>query len=173
MAQPLMPKATAIWLIENTSLSFAQISAFCDIHPLEIQAIADGESSIGMVGMDPVASGQLTHEEIARCEADPTTFLVLTTPITADSILGKRKGRYTPVSKRQDRPDAIAWVLKFHPEITEAHLCRLLGTTKPTIKAVKSRTHWNSPNIKPKHPVQLGLCTQAELDEAIRASTAA
>lgn len=170
MTTPLMPKATAVWLIENTKLTFGQIAEFCVIHPLEIQAIADGESSVGMVGFNPVTSRQLTIEEIQRCEADPTAHLQLSPPITADSLLGKKRGRYTPVAKRQDRPDAIAWLLKFHPNLTDAQICRLLGTTKPMIKSIRTRTHWNTSNIKPRNPVQLGLCTQSELDAAIEAS---
>ena len=167
MPTPLMPKATAVWLIENTSLTFDQIAEFCNIHPLEIQAIADGESSTGMVGFNPISSQQLTAEEIKRCEADATVRLQLTPPVTADSLLGKKKTRYTPVSKRQDRPDAIAWLLKFHPNLTESQICQLLGTTKPMIKSIRTRTHWNTSNIKPRSPVQLGLCTQNELDAMV------
>lgn len=172
MLTPLMPKATAVWLIENTSLTFAQIAEFCSIHPLEVQAIADGEASVGIVGMNPITSKQLTIEEIKRCEADPTAHLQLTPPITADSLLGKKRTRYTPVSKRQDRPDAIAWLLKFHPNLTDVQICRLLGTTKPMIKSVRTRTHWNTSNIKPRNPVQLGLCTQSELDAIVADTTA-
>ncbi len=170
MQMPLMPKATAVWLIENTGLTFDQIAEFCNIHPLEVQAIADGESSVGMVGFNPITSQQLTPEEIKRCEADPTAHLQLTPPITADSLLGKKKTRYTPVSKRQDRPDAIAWLLKFHPSLSDTQICQLLGTTKPMIKSIRTRTHWNTSNIKPRSPVQLGLCTQTELDAAIEAA---
>ena len=162
-----MPKATAVWLVENTSLTFDQIAEFCHIHPLEIRAIADGESAIGMLGMNPITSGQLTQAEIHRCEKDQAGRLHLTPPVTAESILGKKGARYTPVSKRQDRPDSIAWLLKFYPELSESQICRLLGTTKPMIKAVRSKTHWNSSNIKPRSPVQAGLCSQTELDQAI------
>lgn len=162
-----MPKATAVWLIENTSLTFDQIADFCHIHQLEVRAIADGEAAVGMLGFDPISSGQLTLAEIHRCEADPKEKLHLTPPVTAESILGKKGGRYTPVSKRQDRPDSIAWLLKFYPELTDLQICRLLGTTKGMIKSVRSRTHWNAANIKPHSPVQVGLCTQAELDQAI------
>lgn len=167
MPTPLMPKATAVWLIENTSLTFDQIAEFCNIHPLEIQAIADGESSTGMVGFNPISSQQLTAEEIKRCEVDSTAHLQLTPPVTADSLLGKKKTRYTPVSKRQDRPDAIAWLLKFHPNLTDSQICQLLGTTKPMIKSIRTRTHWNTNNIKPRSPVQLGLCSQSELDTMV------
>lgn len=167
MLTPLMPKATAVWLIENTGLTFDQIAEFCAIHPLEVQAIADGESSAGMVGFNPITSQQLTADEIKRCEADPKAHLQLMPPVTADSLLGKKRTRYTPVAKRQDRPDAIAWLLKFHPNLTDAQICRLLGTTKPMIKSIRTRTHWNTSNIKPRSPVQLGLCTQSELDAVI------
>jgi hypothetical protein len=169
MSLPLMPKATAVWLVENTSLSFEQIADFCGLHSLEIQAIADGEASFNMVGFDPVVSSQLSIEEIKRCEADPTARLSMRPVVTADSVLGKKKGRYTPVSKRQDRPDGIAWLLKFHPHLSESKICTLLGTTRETIKSVKMKTHWNSANIKPRSPVQLGLCSQAELEEALGA----
>jgi hypothetical protein len=168
MSLPLMPKATAVWLIENTALSFEQIAIFCGIHNLEIQALADNEGSVNIVGFDPIASSQLSLDEIHRCEQDPKARLVIREPISADSVLGKKKTRYTPVSKRQDRPDAIAWVIKFHPEIPELAITRLLGTTKPMVRAVKTKTHWNSAQIKPRSPVQLGFCSAAELDEAIR-----
>lgn len=168
MSTPLMPKATAVWLIENTTLTFDQIADFCGLHILEIQAIADGDASVGMMGFNPITSGQLTLDEIKRCEADSTAHLVLTPPITADTILKKKTTRYTPVARRQDRPDGIAWLLKYHPEISEAAICRLLGTTKNMIKSIKTRTHWNTANIKPRNPVTLGLCSQTELDAAIR-----
>ena len=167
MALPLMPKATAVWLIENTALNFDQIADFCGFHSLEIQALADNESSMSMVGFDPIASSQLTLEEIKRCELDPSARLSLRPVVDADSILGKKKGRYTPVSKRQDRPDAIAWLLKYYSEMSEPQICRLLGTTKPMIRSIKSKTHWNSANIKPQSPVQAGLCTQVELDQVL------
>lgn len=167
MTVPLMPKATAVWLIENTTLTFEQVANFCGLHILEVQAIADGEAAVSMIGFDPVTSGQLTAEEIKRCEADSSLSLQLTPPLTADAILGKKTSRYTPVSKRQDRPDAIAWLLKYYPAIPEAQICRLLGTTKNMIIAVRGKTHWNSANIKPRNPVQLGLCTQVELDNLI------
>ncbi len=167
MASPLMPKATAVWLIENTALSFEQIAAFCGLHSLEVQAIADGDVSISMVGLDPISSSQLSLEEINRCENDTSARLVLIPPVNADTILGKKRSRYTPVSKRQDRPDAIAWLVKYYPDMTDGQICRLLGTTKPMIKAVKTKTHWNSANIKPRSPVHLGLCVQVELDKTI------
>src|SRR5882724_3749866 len=162
MAAPLMPKATAVWLVENTSLTFEQIADFCQLHPLEIQAIADGEVANQMQGLDPVANGQTTAEEIERCQADPEARLKLS-PQALPPQLVKHKGpRYTP--------DAIAFLLKSHPELSDAQISKLIGTTKPTIAAVRDRTHWNSPNIKPRHPVGLGLCTLEELDQAINRS---
>ncbi|MFL5268629.1 MAG: DUF1013 domain-containing protein [Stellaceae bacterium] len=172
MAAPLMPKATAVWLVENTSLTFEQIADFCELHPLEIQAIADGEVANQMQGLDPVANGQTTADEIERCQADPEARLKLS-PQALPPQLVKHKGpRYTPVAKRQDKPDAIAFLLKSHPELSDGQISKLIGTTKPTIAAVRDRTHWNSPNIKPRHPVGLGLCTLEELDQAISRSRA-
>lgn len=167
MVTPLMPKATAIWLIDNTKLTFQQIADFCGLHALEIQAIADGESAVGMVGLDPIAAGQLSLEEITRCEENATARLEMLPAVTPDSVLNnKRCGkRYTPMAKRQERPDAIAWVLKHCPEFNDAQICRLLSTTRVLLKSVRDKTHWNMANVKPRHPVQLGLCTQAELDE--------
>lgn len=162
-----MPKATAVWLIENTALSFDQIGEFCKIHPLEIQAIADGEVAIGMVGMDPIMNGQLSRAEIERCQNDPTARLKLAErdiPLPAKRVKGPR---YTPVAKRGDKPDAIAWLVKHHPELPDAVIGKLIGTTKPTINAVRDKSHWNSPNITARHPVVLGLCNQADLDEAV------
>lgn len=167
MALPLMPKATAVWLVENTSLSFEQIAAFCGMHSLEVQAIADGEVAVGMVGLDPIANGQLTKQEIERCEKNEDLRLKL---LVADlpQVASRSKGpRYTPITKRGDKPDAIAWLLKHHPELSDAQVCRLIGTTKPTIAAVRDRTHWNVANIKPRSPVMLGLCSQRELEEAL------
>lgn len=168
MAAPLMPKATAIWLIDNTKLTFEQIAEFCHLHLLEVQAIADGEAAIGMVGYDPIASGQLALVEIQRCELDPSARLQLTPPVTPDSLLGKKGGRYTPVAKRHDKPDAIAWIIKYYPDLSDAQICRLLSTTRNLIKTVRQKTHWNTANIKPRSPVQIGLCTQADLDAAIQ-----
>lgn len=167
MALPLMPKATAVWLVENTSLTFEQIAAFCGLHSLEVQAIADGEVAIGMVGLDPVANGQLTKTEIERCERNQDLRLKLLVPDLPLPTARSKGPRYTPITKRGDKPDAIAWLLKHHPELSDAQLCRLIGTTKPTIAAVRDRTHWNAPNIKPRNPVLLGLCTQRELEEAL------
>ncbi len=166
MALPLMPKATAVWLVENTALSFIQIADFCGLHELEIQAIADGEVGMGMQGLDPVANGQLTSQEIERCAADPKARLKLA---KTDNPIPKAHGkgaRYTPVSKRQDRPDGIAWLLKNHPELQDVQIVKLLGTTKPTIKAIRDKTHWNSANITARNPVTLGLCSEADLEKA-------
>jgi hypothetical protein len=170
MPYPLMPKATAVWLVENTSLTFEQIAEFCGLHQLEIQAVADGEVASQMQGLDPVANGQTTAEEIARCQADPSARLQLSAQAIPPQYVKHKGPRYTPVAKRQDKPDAIAYLLKNHPELSDAQISKLIGTTKPTIAAVRDRTHWNSPNIKPRHPVGLGLCTLEELDGAIARS---
>lgn len=167
MAQPLMPKATAVWLVENTTLTFEQVAAFCGLHELEVQAIADGEVAVGMVGLDPVVNGQLTRKEIARCEANPDLRLQMVVADLPQPVARSKGPRYTPITKRGDKPDGIAWLLKFHPELSEAALCRLIGTTKPTIAAVRDKTHWNAANIKPRSPVLLGLCSARELEEAL------
>lgn len=172
MTAPLMPKATAVWLVENTSLTFEQIADFCGLHPLEIQAIADGEVANQMQGLDPVANGQTTAEEIARCQADPEARLKLSAQAMPPQVVKHKGPRYTPIAKRQDKPDAIAFLLKSHPELSDAQISKLIGTTKPTIAAVRDRTHWNSPNIKPRHPVGLGLCTLDELEDAVRRARA-
>ena len=172
MALPLMPKATAVWLVENTGLTFEQIAEFCGLHALEVQAIADGEVAQGIQGLDPVASGQLTHDEIERVQADPNARLKLSPQAIPPQFVKHKGPRYTPIAKRQDKPDAIAWLVKNYPELSDAQISKLLGTTKPTIAAVRDRTHWNSPNIKPRHPVELGLCTFAELEEAVNRTLA-
>ena len=167
MSQPLMPMATAVWLVDNTTLTFRQVARFCGLHPLEVQGIADGTVAINMVGHDPVTNGQLTQEELDRCQADPSARLQL----VEDDVkaVARTKGpRYTPVSKRQDKPDAIAWLVRNHPELSDLQVSRLVGTTKPTIQAIRDRTHWNSQNIRPQDPVGLGLCKQIELDEAVQ-----
>lgn len=165
--QLLMPKATAVWLVDNTALSFDQIAQFCRMHPLEIKAIADGESHQGIKGLDPVQTGQISREEIARGEADPKHKLKLSEPKVRVPE-AKRKGpRYTPVSKRQDRPNAIYWLVRNHPELKDAQISRLVGTTKSTIEQIRNRTHWNSANLTPMDPVTLGLCTQIDLDMEI------
>ena len=166
-AAPLMPKATAVWLLDNTALSFDQIAEFCKLHPLEIKAIADGDSAQGIKGLDPVATGQLSREQIAEAEANPALSLKLTEPKVAMSSQahgGKKGPRYTPVSRRQDRPNAILWLVRNHPELKDAAIMRLVGTTKSTIQAIRDRTHWNAVNLAPMDPVTLGLTSQLELD---------
>jgi hypothetical protein len=160
----LMPKATAVWLVDNTALSFDQIAHFCKLHPLEVKAIADGESAQGIKGLDPINTGQLTREEIAKAEADPSYMLKLASAKYAVPELRKKGPRYTPVSKRQDRPNAILWLVRNHPELKDAQISRLVGTTKNTIEQIRNRTHWNSANLQPIDPVALGLCTQIDLD---------
>ncbi|MBR9971555.1 DUF1013 domain-containing protein [Magnetospirillum sulfuroxidans] len=167
MALPLMPKATAVWLVENTALSFEQIAEFCGLHSLEVQAIADGEVATGIVGMDPVANGQLVKGEVERCEADPDAHLKLNITDYPQPRAKPKGARYTPVSKRQDRPDALAWLLKHHPELSDSQLCKLIGTTKPTIQSVREKSHWNAANIKPRNPVTLGLCSESDLEKAV------
>jgi len=167
MANPLMPKATAVWLVENTTLTFEQIAEFCGLHRLEVQGIADDEVAIGMVGLDPIAGGQLTQEEIERCEQDPAARLQI---VVKDLPIPSRRGkgpRYTPVTKRGDKPDAIAWLVKNAPNLSDTQISKLIGTTKTTILAVRTRTHETSQTIKPRSPVMLGLCTQSELDDAM------
>jgi hypothetical protein len=167
MSQVLMPKATAVWLIENTPLTFQQISDFCGLHPLEVQSIADGEAAIGMVGYDPITNGQLTKEEIDRCAADTNACLVLA-EVNVPRPIARTKGpRYTPVARRQDRPDAIAWLVKNFPQLSDGQVSKLVGTTKPTINGVRDRTHWNINNIKPRDPVALGLVAREDLTAAI------
>src|SRR5580658_1851645 len=167
MRSPLMPKATAVWLVENTALTFDQIADFCGLHPLEVQAIADGEVAIQMQGLDPVANGQTTAEEIALSQADPDRKLQLSPQAIPQQFVRHKGPRYTPIAKRQDKPDAIMYLLRSHPELSDAQISKLIGTTKPTIAAVRDRTHWNSTNIKPRHPVALGLCSQVDLEAAI------
>jgi hypothetical protein len=166
MTLPLMPKATAVWLIEKTALTFTQIAEFCGMHPLEVQAIADGEVAQGIVGYDPVANGQVTAAEIARCEADADARLKLA-PTALPVPKRLRGARYTPVAKRNDRPDGILYLLRNFPQLTEAQIAKLLGTTKDTIQKVRDRSHWNSANIKPRDPVILGLCSQSDLNSAV------
>ena len=166
MTLPLMPKATAVWLIEKTALTFTQIADFCGMHPLEIQAIADGEVAQGIVGYDPVANIQVTAADIKRCEADPNGRLKLIAS-TLPPPKRQRGARYTPVAKRNDRPDGIAFLLRNYPQLTEAQVGKLMGTTKETIQKVRDRSHWNSANIKPRDPVILGLCSQGDLNAAV------
>src|SRR5579884_698197 len=164
-AAPLMPKATAVWLLENTALTFDQVADFCKLHPLEVKAIADGDAAQGIKGLDPIQTGQLTREQIAEAEANPDVRLKLTPPKVALPASQRRKGpRYTPVSRRQDRPNAILWLVRNHPELRDSAIMRLVGTTKSTIASIRDRTHWNSANLTPMDPVTLGLCTQIDLD---------
>ncbi|MDE0335969.1 MAG: DUF1013 domain-containing protein [Defluviicoccus sp.] len=167
MNNPLMPKATAVWLIENTALTFDQIAAFCGLHELEVQSIADEEVAIGIIGFDPIANGQLTREEIERCNADPGARLEMATQDIPRPSPRTKGPRYTPVARRQDKPDAIAWLVRHCPALTDGQISKLIGTTKPTIVAIRERTHWNMANIKPREPVGLELCTRADLDAAL------
>jgi hypothetical protein len=168
MALPLMPKATAVWLVENTALTFDQIGEFCGLHPLEVQAIADGEVAVQMQGLDPVANGQLTLDEIERCQKDPATRLKIAAEAVPVALVKHRGPRYTPIAKRQDKPDAIAWLLKSHPELSDGQISKLIGTTKPTIQAVRDRTHWNATNIK-----RWGCARSESLTRRLRAPIAA
>ncbi len=174
MANILMPKATAVWLVDNTALTFDQIADFCELHRLEVKGIADGEVAEHMRGVDPVSRGELTRDEISRGEADPKHMLKPASP-KFDKVVAppKRKGaRYTPVSRRSDRPDAISWFLRHHPEISDAQISKIIGTTKNTIEAIRTRSHWNTENLKPVDPVTLGLCTQLELDALVAKTSA-
>ena len=164
MVQLLMPKATAVWLVDNTALTFQQIAHFCGLHPLEVKAIADGESAQGIKGLDPINTGQLTREEIERGEKDAAHVLKISEPKVRVPQAKKKGPRYTPVSKRQDRPNAILWLVRNHPELKDAQISRLVGTTKNTIEQIRNRTHWNSANLQPVDPVALGLCSQIDLD---------
>lgn len=167
---PLMPKATAVWLVDNTALSFDQIAAFCKLHPLEVKAIADGEAAQGIKGLDPVITGQLTREEIEKAQKDPNYRIKLAPPKVVVPEPKRRGPRYTPVSKRQDRPNAILWLVRNHPELKDSQIVRLVGTTKPTIEAIRNRTHWNSAQLTPMDPVTLGICKQMDLDMEVKKS---
>jgi hypothetical protein len=165
----LMPKATAVWLVDNTSMTFDQIADFCGLHPLEVKGIADGEVARDIRGADPISNGQLTREELDAAQSDPAYRMKPQKSRHADVLKTPKKApRYTPVSRRQDRPDAIAWFVRNHPEVTDAQIAKALGTTKATIDQVRNRTHWNATNIKPVDPVSLGLITQLELDALVR-----
>lgn len=168
MNKPLMAKATAVWLVDNTTLSFRQIADFCGLHELEVQGIADGDVATGVKGFDPVAHGQLEPSEIEKGQRDTAYTLKLKHNPAAQGEEKRRGPRYTPLSKRQDRPAAILWLVKFHPELADAQISRLVGTTKPTIAAIRDRTHWNIQNIQPIDPVALGLCRQSELDAEVQ-----
>jgi len=168
MAKPLMAKATAVWLVDNTTISFKQIADFVGMHELEIQGIADGDVAVGVKGFDPVANSQLTQDEIATAENNPLHKLKLKFNAAAAGEEKRRGPRYTPLSKRQDRPNSILWLVKFHPELADAQIAKLVGTTKPTIQSIRERTHWNISNMEPIDPVALGLCKQSELDAAVQ-----
>lgn len=172
MSKPIMAKATAVWLVDNTTISFKQIADFCDLHELEVQGIADGDVAAGVKGFDPIANNQLTQEEIDRAQADPLHQLKLKHYAAAQGEEKRRGPRYTPLSKRQDRPNAILWLVKFHPELADSQISRLVGTTKPTITSIRERTHWNIANMQPVDPVALGLCKQSELDTAVQKAAA-
>jgi hypothetical protein len=165
VAQPLMPHATASWLVENSSLTFEQIAEFCGLHILEVQAIADDTAATKLTGRDPIRAGELTHEEIEKGQADPDYKLQMFKE--PDPVRRTRGPRYTPVSKRQDKPDGINWIIRNHPDVTDGQISKLIGTTRTTIAAIRERTHWNMANIQPKDPVTLGLTTQRELDAAV------
>ncbi len=166
--RPLMARATCVWLVDNTTLNFKQIGEFCGMHELEVQGIADGDVAAGVMGFDPVANNQLTAEEIKACEADPHRHLKLKFNASAVGEEKRRGPRYTPLSKRQDRPAAILWLVRFHPELTDGQIAKLVGTTKPTILTIRERTHWNISGIDPIDPVALGLCRQSELDAEVQ-----
>jgi hypothetical protein len=168
MNKPIMAKATAVWLVDNTTLSFKQIGDFCGLHELEVQGIADGDVAQGVKGFDPIANNQLTQDEIDKAQADPAYPLTLKFNAAAVGEEARRGPRYTPLSKRQDRPASILWLVKFHPELTDGQISKLVGTTKPTIQSIRDRTHWNISNIQPIDPVALGLCKQSELDAAVQ-----
>jgi hypothetical protein len=172
MSKPLMPKATAVWLVDNTALTFDQIAEFCGLHPLEVQGIADGEVAVGIQGQDPVVTSQLTRSEIARCEADPSARLQVDEGPGRQPERRTGGPRYTPLSKRQERPNAIAWLVRYHPELPDSQIAKLVGTTKPTIQSIRDRTHWNMSNISPQDPVSLGMCTQTDLDAAVQKAQA-
>ncbi len=166
---PLMPRSTAVWLVENTTLTFKQIADFCHMHELEIKGIADGDVAQGIKGMDPISNGQLTREDIAKAEANGDHRLSLVVSKVNAQVKKATTGpRYTPVSRRGDRPDAISWLLRYHPELPDTAVMKLVGTTKHTINAVRDRSHWNAPNLKPVDPVSLGICSQLELDLAVQ-----
>ena len=169
---PIMAKATAVWLCDNTTMTFRQIAEFCALHELEVQGIADGDVAAGVKGFDPIANKQLTQEEIDKGEADPKHKLKLLFHPGSSGEEKRRGPRYTPLSKRQDRPASIYWLVKFHPELTDGQISKLVGTTKPTIQAIRERTHWNINNIEPIDPVALGLCKQTELDAAVQKAAA-
>lgn len=165
---PLMRKATAIWLVENTALTFHQIAHFCGLHELEVQGIADGDVASGIMGQNPILSGQLTREEIEKCEKNPNQFLALNKSVASSvKTTGKKSGKYTPIARRQDKPDGIAYLLKYYPDITNNQVRKLVGTTDKMIESIRNRSHWNMKNIKPRDVVLLGLCSQSQFNDVI------
>ena len=172
MTKPIMAKATAVWLIDNTVLTFTQIANFCGLHELEVQGVADGDVASGVKGFDPITNNQLTQSEIDKGINDKSYQLQLKYYAAAEGEQKRRGPRYTPLSKRQDRPASILWLVKFHPELTDGQISKLVGTTKPTINAIRERSHWNIQNIQPIDPVALGLCKQLELDAAVQKANA-
>ena len=172
MGKPIMAKATAVWLVDNTTINFKQIADFVGMHELEVQGIADGDVAAGVKGFDPISNNQLTQEEIDKAQASPLHKLELKFNAAAAGEEKRRGPRYTPLSKRQDRPASILWLVKFHPELSDAQVSKLVGTTKPTIQAIRERTHWNISNIQPIDPVALGLCKQSELDTMVQKAAA-
>ena len=164
---PLMRKATAVWLVENTSLTFSQIARFCGLHELEVQGIADGDVASGIIGQNPILSTQLTDEEIKRCEADPEKSLILNKTASSETKIIEKRSKYTPIARRQDKPDGISYLLKYYPEITNGQIKKLIGTTDNMIDSIRSRSHWNMKNIKPRDLVLLGLCSQSQFNDVI------
>ena len=164
---PLMPKATAVWLVDNTSLTFNQIADFCGLHELEVKSIADGEVAKGIIGLNPINNNQLTQNEIDRCSEDPKQSLQLNMSLASEYVnkAKKKSSKYTPIARRQDKPDAIYWLLKNFPDISDAKIIKLIGTTKTTVESIRSRSHWNMQNIRPKDPVLLGICSQSDVDK--------
>lgn len=173
MTLPLMPKATAVWLINNTVLTFEQISDFCGLHPLEVQGVADGEVAVGILAENPIFNGQITQEELDRCSKDPSAKLQITNVNELVLKGGKKKSaKYTPVARRQDKPDAIAWIIKSYSDVSDSKIAKLVGTTKSTVTAIRNKEHWNYENLKPRDPVLLGLCSQISLNMLISAAEA-
>lgn len=167
MTQPLMPKATAIWLVENTCLTFEQIAAFCNLHLLEIEAIADDDTG-GMLGFDPIASSQLTLDEIGRCEANPSAKLRMKPAVDVEQLINTHKARYTPLARRKNKPSAILWLIKYYPGLTDMQICKFLGTTRATVQAIRNKSYWNYANLEPHSPVSLGFCIKTELDSILK-----
>ncbi|MFM7622618.1 MAG: cell cycle transcriptional regulator TrcR [Alphaproteobacteria bacterium] len=173
MTKLLLPRATAAWLVDNTRLTFRQIAQVAGLHELEVQALADGEGGVSLHPVNPIANGQITPEEITRCEDDPTAHLQLKDNPLMTQKTKKKGAKYTPLSKRGDKPDAIAWLVKFYPQMSDGQISKLIGTTKNTITKIRDRTHWNMQNIKPQNPVDMGLCSFADLNQITKKLTPA